>query len=232
MVKNSVCHYWGISNERQLGGCSRKEGKLLREYKIGKMALRRLPSLKAIILHWTGILLLLSSLQGRWCGWSRHCLPFLKGFSARYCSVLSHGWGCSLQDGKYRKLHWDIETVTADNHPGWIPEGQLCSVAGNNSSSTAGHLCLPHPQHSTGAHICCGSTRQHCGLAIHLCFLLSNKRSQGIIPLQASDVLQWRSSVRNIDLQDPIAKPRITWGTLKKATTINSDFSACNFSKH
>lgn len=51
--------------ERQLGGCSRKEGKLLREYKTGKMALQRLPSLKAIILHWAGILLLLSSLQGR-----------------------------------------------------------------------------------------------------------------------------------------------------------------------
>lgn len=59
--------------ERQLGGCSRKKGKLLREYKIGKMALQRLPSLKAIILHWAGILLLLSSLQGRLCGWSRHC---------------------------------------------------------------------------------------------------------------------------------------------------------------
>lgn len=89
-----------------------------------------------------------------------------------------------------------------------------------------------HPQPRAGVHICCGSTRHHCGLAIHLCFLLCNKRSQGIIPLQASDVLQWRSSMRNINTQDPIAKPRITCGTLKKAATIHSDFSACHCTEH
>lgn len=78
-----------------------------------------------------------------------------------------------------------------------------------------------HPQHTDGMHICCGSTRHRRGLAIHLCILLSNKRSQGIIPLLASDGLQWRSSMRNINLQDPIAKPRITCSTIKEANTIH-----------
>lgn len=54
-----------------------------------------------------------------------------------------------------------------------------------------------YPQHRDGVHVCCGSTRHHCGLAIHLCILLSNKRSQGIIPLLASDVLQWTSSEKH-----------------------------------
>lgn len=81
-----------------------------------------------------------------------------------------------------------------------------------------------YPQHKDGLHICCGSTRHRCGLAIHLRILLSNKRSQGIIPLLASDVLQWRSSMRNINLQDLVAKPRITCSTTKEADTIHSIF--------